>query len=148
MNVATLTTSRQAQLMPVPKPQISDKQQTRCDRRLLVNRDYEHDDPLRRARKGPKPSTSIPVYSFVLILPYWLTQYTLQISVCRVAQNWTLNLKPYRTVSGSELWFTIIEGDFDAVRHLIDSGQATVFDRDEVERTPLHVWFLHYSCYV
>jgi hypothetical protein len=83
---------------------------------------------------------SVQILSFSLVLPHWLVQYSLQISVCRAAQNWTLNLKPYRTVPhNDELWLAMAYGDYDKLRHLMDSRQATVFDRDVFGYTPLHV---------
>jgi hypothetical protein len=138
MDVTILTTSCHAQLIPVPTPRNEDHQQiVYCQTGRIVDGE---DRGYRNMRKRLKSPRAIPILSFSLIVPRWLTQYSLQISVCRAAQNWTLNLKPYRTVPhNSELWTVIGNGDFNKFRHLIDSKQATVFDRDPWGRTPLHV---------
>jgi len=137
MNLATLTTSRQAQLMPIPKPQISDNEQIGYSQQHLIDNVEEY-RPVNRKRSSA--SRLIPVLSFSLVLPHWLAQYSLQISVRQAAQNWTLNLKPYRTVpENSELFVAIQFGDFDKSQYLINSGQASVFDQDEHGWTALQV---------
>jgi hypothetical protein len=141
-SVAILTTSHQAQLTPTPGSQFSDGQQIGCSQQHRIVEDTE--DNYWTIRKGPKSSKTVPTLLFSLTIPLWLEQYSLQISVCRVAQNWTLNLKPYRTVPWDcELFAAIGRGAFDKSRYLIDSGQATVFSRDEFGRTALHVCILH-----
>lgn len=136
MQISTLTTSCQAQQMPASSPQTSNDQQIKRSQQLLTNDNYDQ----QRARKRSKSSRLIPVLSFSLILPHWLAQSSLQISVCRAAQGWTLNLKPSRTVPyNPELSDVIKRGDFNKFRYLIDSNQATVFDRDEWGLTILHV---------
>jgi hypothetical protein len=141
MDMTTLTTSCQAQLIPMPTPRVDDHQQiVYCQPgRVVDDEDQDH----RNMRKRPRFSRSIPMLSFSLIVPRWLTQYSLQISVCRAAQNWTLNLKLYRTVPDhSELEVAIYRADLNEVRHLVESGQATVYDRNEHGQTALHVCFL------
>lgn len=111
----------------------ADNPQTGCSQQLLVNDN-------RRVRKISKSSRLIPVLSFSLSIPHWLAQSSLQISVCRESRNWTLSLKPYRTVPHNlELAEAIKHGDFDKFRYLIESKQATVLDRDGFGRTILHV---------
>jgi hypothetical protein len=142
--VTTLTTSCQAQLMLAPVSHSNDGQQIGCSQPHLIVED--RDDNYWTVRKGPRSSKTVPTLLFSLTIPLWLAQYSLQISVCRVAQNWTLNLKPYRTVPWDcELFAAIKRGDFDKSRYLIDSGQATVFDRDEFGQTALHVCLLHFD---
>lgn len=127
--------------MPTPKFHISAGRQIDRSQQALID-DYRWDIGYRA-----KSSRAIPILSFSLILPRWLAHYSLQISVRRAAQSWTLNLKPYRTVPRDfELWDAIAEGDFNRLRHLINSGQATVFDRDEDGLTPLHVrWSIFHA---
>jgi hypothetical protein len=141
MAVTALTISRQVQLIPASRSQISDDQQIGYSEQLAV---HDCNGPP-WVRKRPRSSRLIPVLSFSLILPHWLLQYSLQINVCRAAQIWSVNLRPYRTVpDNSELEVAIQRDDLDKVRHLIDSGQATVFDRNERGVTALHVCsFLH-----
>lgn len=137
MNIETLTTTCKAQLMLAFTPRTSDKNQIEHSQQLPV----DDDGACKRVRKRTISSGSIPVLSFSLILPYWLAQYSLHFSVCRAAQNWTLNVKPHRTVPfNTELWRVMGSGDFDKLRLLVNSGQVTVFDRDEYGMTPLHVW--------
>lgn len=141
-DVATLSTSSQAQLMSVSQSQISDKQQIGCSQQLLAVDDHDWS----RVRKRPKSSRSVPVISFALRLPRWLAQSSLQISVCRASQTWTLTLKPYRTVPyNAELCRAIKYGDFDKFLYLFDSKQVTVFDRDTRGWTILHVRSFSYN---
>jgi hypothetical protein len=143
LDVATLTMSHQAQLMSAPRSHVGDSKQIGRGQQPLVDDDHDW----QKSKKRSQYIRSISILSFSLILPRWLAQYSLQISVCRAAQNWTLNLKPYRTVpQNNELWTTIIYGDYDKLRQLIDSRQATVFDRNLFGFTPLHVWSLHFVC--
>jgi hypothetical protein len=142
MDVTTLTTLCQAQLITVPGPLVDGHQQIGYDQSGRTVDNEKHD---RNIRKRPTSSRTIPILSFSLMVPRWLMQYSLQISVCRAAQSWTLNLKPYRTVPGNkELWYAIGKGDFNTFRDLIDSKQVNVFDRNEYGWTPLHVRSLHF----
>ena len=128
MNVITLTTSCQTQIMPPSKS--SDSQQIRNNDQLVV--DNGNDKDWHGIRKRYKPPKWTSVISFTLILPTWLAHRSLQIDVCRVAQSWTLSLRPYRTIPyDADIWKFISEGDFDRMRNLIESGQATVLDRNE-----------------
>jgi hypothetical protein len=136
MQVSTLTTSCQAQRMPSSSPQSSNNQQIQCSQQLLTDDDYDR----QRVRKRSKSSRVIPVLSFSLVLPHWLVQSSLQISVCRTVRSWTLTLRPYRTVPHNrELSNAIKRGDFNTFRYLIDSNQVTVLDRDIWGWTTLHV---------
>jgi hypothetical protein len=135
MDVGTLTTTS------APKTQINDSQYIGRGQQLLI--DDSNDS--QKVRKTPRFARPTSILSYTLILPHWLAQYSLQISVCRAAQDWSLNLKPYRTVPrDSKMELAIHRTDFDELRHLIDSGQATVFDRDENGSTALHVCFWTY----
>jgi len=136
MTEATLTTSGQTHLTLKRRSQVSDKQQIGRSQQLLI-KDGRRGHGFRETHNS---SRARPVLSFSLILPSWLVQYSLQISVFKAAQTWTLNLKPYRTVPhNSELLAAIESGDFDKLHCLIDSSQATVFDREEHGLTALHV---------
>lgn len=150
MNVTTLIASCQAQLTPSFGPQFSDSRQTRRKDRLVV--DEGNDKDWAGIRKKHKPPKQISVICFTLTVPLWLAQRSLQIDVCRTAQNWTLSLRPYRTISYyADIWGTIRQGDFDRIRDLIESGQATVFDRLDNGWTLLHVCAvgpLSYPCWL
>jgi hypothetical protein len=135
--ITTLTTSCLAQSMPNCDPRLSNEQRSARGQQLLI----DNSDDWRRVRKSSMSLRPIPVLSLSLVLPQWLVQYSLQISVRKVHRTWTLNLKPYRTVAKNfELSKIIAYGDdFDNFRSLFDSGQVTVFDRDERGWTILHV---------
>jgi hypothetical protein len=137
LGIATLTTSCLAQSMPMCDSQLSNEQRSARGQQLLI----DNSDDWRRVRKSSMSLRPIPVLSLSLVLPQWLVQYSLQISVCKAAQSWSLNIKPYRTVpSNMELWVAIAFcKTFDEFRSLFDSGQVTVFDRDERGSTVLHV---------
>lgn len=135
-NVATLTTYGQAQSNPVPERQISDHQQTKCSQQLLV----DVDNKWRALKNMARCSGDIPMLSFSLILPRWLAQYSLQISVCRSAQGWTLNLNPYRFTPQYTAFSRVLQDcDSNGLRRLLDLEQATVLDQDKHGWTALHV---------
>lgn len=138
MNVTTLTASCQARLEPSTAPQVNDSQKNRRNEQLLV--DDGNNEDWRNTRRRSKPSKQMSVVSFTLTLPSWLAHRSLKVDVYRVAQSWTLSLRPYREVSrDSFIWQAIECGDFDRMRDLIESGQATIFDRDDYGTTLLHV---------
>lgn len=141
VNLTTLTASYQSRLEPASAPQINDSQQTRRNEQLVIDNRNARD--WQSIRKEFKPPKRISVMSFTMMLPLWLAQRSLQIDVYRTAQSWTLSLRPYRTVSyDADIWKSIQQGDFDRMRYLIESGQATVFDRDNYGWTLLHVCFV------
>lgn len=134
----TLAISSQKQLILKPSPHISDAQRIGSSQQLRINND-DHCESI-RGRHRSRKSTSI--LSFALVLPSRLAQRSLQIDVRRAAQSWSLSLRPYRTIPyDAEIWQSIQRGDFDRMRNLIESGQATVFDRRDDGYTLLHVCF-------
>ncbi|CAD0085503.1 unnamed protein product, partial [Aureobasidium mustum] len=144
MNMSTLAIPRQTRLMPRLGPQTIDALQIVSSQQLGV----DEDDRWRSIRKRSKSSNMSPILSFSLVLPSWLAQHSLKISLCRAAQSWTLRLRPYREVSQDCcIWKAISDGDFDWFRDLIESGQATVFDRCDYEGTLLHT-FSHIASYL
>lgn len=138
MNVTTQIASYQAPLTAPFGPHPSDSQRIRRNDQFVVDKGDDKD--WAGIRKKHKPPKWISVISFTLTVPLWLSQRSLQIDVRRTAQNWTLSLRPYRTISDkADIWKAIESADFDKMRNLIESGQATVFDRDENGHTLLHV---------
>jgi hypothetical protein len=137
VGMATLTTSCLTQSMPNCDSQLGDDQRSGRGQRLSI----DNDNDWQRVRKRTMSLRPTTILSLSLVLPQWLVQYSLQISVRKVHRTWTLNLKPYRTVAKNfELSKIIAYGDdFDNFRSLFDSGQVTVFDRDERGWTILHV---------
>jgi hypothetical protein len=135
--MTTLTTSCLAQSMPNCGSRLGDNHQSGRGQQLLI----DNDNDWQQFRKRSVSLRPVPVLALSLSLPQWLAQYSLQITVRRAAQNWSLNLKPYRTVPlNTKLLMAIACGDdFDEFRSLFDSGQVTVFDRDEHGWTVLHV---------
>lgn len=84
------------------------------------------------------------VLSVTLSLPYWLIQRTWEINIYRAAQGWDITLRAYRTVSWQcELFQAVRARDFEVVREVLNSGKATVYDRDIQGNTALHVGRLH-----
>jgi hypothetical protein len=146
VGIATLTTSCVTQSMPNCNSQLGDDQRFGRGQWLFI----DNDNDWQRVRKRPMSLRPVSVLSLSLVLPQWLAQYSLQISVCRAAQGWSLNLKPYRTVAHNpELLDIIAHGDnFDEFRSLFDSGQVTVFDRNEHGWTVLHVRLLQRSAMI
>ncbi|KAG9526791.1 hypothetical protein KCV07_g253, partial [Aureobasidium melanogenum] len=135
MDVTTLAVHRQTRVVPSSNPQDNDALQVGSSQQLGIN----NDDHWKSIRKRSRSSNMTPILAFSLALPSWLAQQSLKISLSRAAQDWTLNLRSYRTISIDEnIWDTIRDGDFDGMRNLIDSGQATVFDRIDNGLTLLH----------
>ncbi|KAH0346429.1 hypothetical protein KCU81_g3944, partial [Aureobasidium melanogenum] len=137
MNVTTQIASYQAQLTASFGPHHSDSQRIRRNDQFVVDKGDDKD--WAGIREKHKPPKWISVISFTLSVPLWLSQRSLQIDVRRTAQNWTLSLRPYRTIPyDAETWDAVRFGNFDRMRSLIESGQATVFDRRGDGTTLLH----------
>jgi hypothetical protein len=138
MDVTTLAISSQTQLLSKSDPRTNDTLQIGNNQQLRV----DDGDDCRSIRKKFSSTRKTSVLSFSLILPSWLVQQSLQVNLSRAAQSWTLSLRPYRTIShDAEIWDAISEADFDRMRHLVESGQATVFDQLDHGWTLLHVCF-------
>jgi ankyrin repeat protein len=144
VGITTLTASYSAHSMAICDSRLSKNQQSSRGQQLLI----DNDNDWQRVRRRPMSLRPVQVLSLSLVLPQWLAQYSLQMSVCKAAQGWSLNLKPYRTMPyNNDLRMVIARGnDFDAFRSFFDSGQATVFDRDEHGWTILHVRLAHRFC--
>ncbi|KAH0382048.1 hypothetical protein KCU92_g6651, partial [Aureobasidium melanogenum] len=135
MDVTTLAISSQTQLLSKSDPRTNDTLQIGNNQQLRV----DDGDDCRSIRKKFSSTRKTSVLSFSLILPSWLVQQSLQVNLSRAAQSWTLSLRPYRTIShDAEIWDAISEADFDRMRHLVESGQATVFDQLDHGWTLLH----------
>lgn len=138
VHVTTLAISNQTQLVPKADLRTNDAPQNRSSQQLRTN-ECDHCRNIGKRSRSPRVTS---ILSFSLKLPSWLMQHSLKISLCRAAQNWTLNLRPYRTIPcDADIWDAIARNDFDRTRNLIESGQATVFDRDDGGYTLLHVCF-------
>ncbi|KAG9687480.1 hypothetical protein KCU95_g10315, partial [Aureobasidium melanogenum] len=135
MDVTTLAISSQTQLVSKSGPQTKMTQKNGSSQQLRVYND-DNGESIRKKSRSPKVAS---VLSFSLILPSWLMQHSLKITLGRAAQSWTLSLRPYRTIAwNADIWQAIEDGDFDKMRNLIESGQATVFDRRNDGYTLLH----------
>lgn len=138
MDVKILANSSQTQLVSKPNTLTNDAQRSGSSQQLRIDDDEHCGSVVKR----PRRSLATSILSFSLILPSWLAQHSLQVNVCRAAQSWTLSLRPYRTIShDADIRGAISRADFDWMRNLIESGQATVFDRLENGSTLLHVCF-------
>ena len=136
VGIATLTTSCLTQSMSKCDSQLGDSQRSGRGQQLPV----DNDNDWQQVSKRPKSLRPTSVLSLSLVLPRWLAQYSLQISVRRAAQSWNLNLKPYRTVPHNyQLSMAIRHGQEKEVWSLFDSEKVTVFDRDQYGSTVLHV---------
>jgi hypothetical protein len=70
----------------------------------------------------------------------WQAAY--RIDVSRSISGWQINLQPYSIRPKDSLVFKIAaEGDFQSLYHMINTGQASPFDRDENGKTLLHYAF-------
>ncbi|CAD0082688.1 unnamed protein product [Aureobasidium vineae] len=136
-SVTTLTNFCHTRPMATLQPQINASQQTGRGQQFPIVDDSHSREGVRKRPRSPKMVSAL---SFSLVLPHWLAQLSLQINVCRAARSWTVTLRSYRTITrDSKIWEAIGYGDFDCVRGLIESGQATMFDRDEFGWTFLHL---------
>ena len=56
------------------------------------------------------------------------------------AQGWKHSLNPFRSVpNDAPIFYACWNGNLGLIRELLENGQASVRDRDEAGRTPLHV---------
>lgn len=76
---------------------------------------------------------------FTVRLPKWFCQQQYDLQLQRASSGWTYTLGFCRIVpSDSPFFIACQEGRIDEVKKLLSSGQASIYDRDEANRTALY----------
>lgn len=77
---------------------------------------------------------------FILRLPKWLSQQQYDLQLQRASSGWTYTLGVCRIVPWDSPFFIACrDGRIDEVKKLLSSGQASIYDRDETNKTSLAI---------